>query len=1044
MKNLFKFVPVALALAAFSSCSNDDFFSSANGAKEGGLTVSVETLQSEDDETRAAVAGGWKGEFTWQAGDALSVYDGDLHKYDVYVANAAEKFSLLTYPSNLDKKAEYALFPYQFVRGASWDGPKAIWAEMQIPATITYDGDSESKLGGVVGYASNLPMWGTVSGTAGELDASLKYLTGVLVINVKNVLMNKEWILLHSDKWPLTGYFRAYLDPNDIESSVLQPAEDEALKTSHDMVIDLRSVPSQTSVIYIPVLAGVDDLRVYTSNSAYTGGTLNPAFDADGPLAYVANGGDPELMSTADEPLNAAMYYEKIGDYSTMAPFKRNVQRQLKKSFEIAANTPRKLSELLKLYANSPLLTANDTLTLELSQFLVNGVPGGDFSNTIEIPVDFPSNIRVVLPNDYNADPTDPKLIIADATDPDAYTDLNTTADPRLAGYKPYQPFERSFILDCSNVTKALDDLWIMPNRANVEVCGIKNTISNVIVDGKYLDGTDVIEGEASVQIHDGTFNSVEAWDCDYLTIGDAEGKYVHVANFHLNTETYERPIENITIEKGAIVTCPAPGLDLQDHALTQPKVLVNNLLVKGTLATPTGWNPVRTSIASLLIAGDGFINADVIAAGDTRIARETEGEATNGMLVLDGAGMELELVQGYIPTITVDVNTMLGTWQAKEASIKLDNEGQGNVAFNNLNVVAGNELSWTKSVWNGKTIDPKFTRYYDQYTVYNDGAISDDYSIFTATQLSSKKITTPGGAMTNLRNDIDLKGFDWVGCGLISSFDGNNHEIKKLTLKKDQAGNGLFASTGTTSFPVVKNLKIKDVSATYSKATNNIGVLFGDAADEVTIDNVAISNVKITGASDKALNNVGGFVGRTNGNLIVKNSSINGSIDGYQALGGVVGQTSANVTLSNSKIIVNFAQSYTNTLAMDMNYAKVGKAIGYIAANSKNVTIDDKSTFSEAKLPTSPKTYVSDTSASSGNFFEFVADQDLIGYSGVNKTILGETTRTFGTILIGYNEAKPQTGDDLKAITYVHSKTFGKDDKVDSKNQLIYHFTAK
>ena len=97
-----------------------------------------------------------------------AVYDGDLHKYDVYVANAAEKFSLLTYPSNLDKKAEYALFPYQFVRGASWDGPKAIWAEMQIPATITYDGDSESKLGGVVGYASNLPMWGTVSGTAGE------------------------------------------------------------------------------------------------------------------------------------------------------------------------------------------------------------------------------------------------------------------------------------------------------------------------------------------------------------------------------------------------------------------------------------------------------------------------------------------------------------------------------------------------------------------------------------------------------------------------------------------------------------------------------------------------------------------------------------------------------------------------------------------------------------------------------------------------------------------------------------------------------------
>ena len=95
MKKIFKFIPAALALVAFASCSNDDFFGekNMNSAAVDGKTMTAE-IEGATGVTRAAFAENKTGNkvdaraLVWTAGDSYKVY-GELATADQYTLQNA-------------------------------------------------------------------------------------------------------------------------------------------------------------------------------------------------------------------------------------------------------------------------------------------------------------------------------------------------------------------------------------------------------------------------------------------------------------------------------------------------------------------------------------------------------------------------------------------------------------------------------------------------------------------------------------------------------------------------------------------------------------------------------------------------------------------------------------------------------------------------------------------------------------------------------------------------------------------------------------------
>jgi hypothetical protein len=70
----------------------------------------------------------------------------------------------------------------------------------------------------------------------------------------------------------------------------------------------------------------------------------------------------------------------------------------------------------------------------------------------------------------------------------------------------------------------------------------------------------------------------------------------------------------------------------------------------------------------------------------------------------------------------------------------------------------------------------------------------------------------------------------------------------------------------------------------------------------------------------------------------------------------------------------------------MDLNYAKIGGAIGNVSTNAV-VTITSSTAPATINYDKAAKMYTSDSSEEDGNFYKYNAEQNFIGYSG-NKNV--------------------------------------------------------
>jgi len=389
-------------------------------------------------------------------------------------------------------------------------------------------------------------------------------------------------------------------------------------------------------------------------------------------------------------------------------------------------------------------------------------------------------------------------------------------------------------------------------------------------------------------------------------------------------------------------------------------------------------------------------------------INMDEEGIAVNqGSLVMMGAGKKVNLGQGYINVLKVDVQNA-GTWEEKKVDLKFYNEekeGYGNVAIHAMQVADDNILTYTSSLWNGVDMGEQYVAAF-RTTLYK----GTQNNMFTATQLS----VTDAFDQANLSicNDIDMNGKPYAGISETTDpaiivdgyYYGDDKKFvyadaedgKKLFIIKnlnyEKIGTGLFNKfAGGT----IQNLIFKGVKSELNtpKAQGFVGGLVGNATAETQIDNVDVSKIAL-----KARDNIGGLVGKADAQLTVKNSKVAGSIDGGYALGGLVGITSAKfIADATDASGITFSQSYDSGKAMDIKYAQVGGFVG-------TTTSKPQVLISDAKAPTSinytqkAKMYVSDVTESLGNFYNYTVTQNFIGYCGhkakdFDNVTIGSTT---------------------------------------------------
>jgi hypothetical protein len=380
-------------------------------------------------------------------------------------------------------------------------------------------------------------------------------------------------------------------------------------------------------------------------------------------------------------------------------------------------------------------------------------------------------------------------------------------------------------------------------------------------------------------------------------------------------------------------------------------------------------------------------IDNTVTVSCNVNIDMDEEGIAVNqGSLVMMGAGKKVNLDQGYIKTLRVDVKNA-GTWEEKKIDLVF---GEGNVAISAMQVADDNILTYTSSKWNGVTMGEQYVAPF-RTTLYK----GTENNMFTATQLS----VTDAFDQANLSicNDIDMANFKYAGISETTDaaiiVDGYYYgDDKKFVYADAEAGKKLFTISnlnyekiGTGLFNkfaggTIQNLIFKGVKSELNttKAQEFVGGLVGNATAETQIDYVDVSGIAL-----KAQHNIGGLVGKADAQLIVKNSKVAGSIDGGYALGGLVGITSAKfVADATDASGITFSQSYDSGKTMDIKYAQVGGFVG-TTTSKPQVLISNATAPTSINYSKKAKMYVSDVTESLGNFYNYTVTQNFIGYCG-------------------------------------------------------------
>ena len=275
MKSYLKLFSVSLAMALFSSCSSNELpgeeaTQAVTAEQKGDLIVSFDPFDNEGASTRTLRNGNF-GQLTFENGDVVNVYNETLREYDFYTF----KTDGFYYDADLSgdaipwvDKPKFAVMrgaTDQNIKGYIDRGTRTTRVDIEIPHTFVFD--AKSKVAnfdgkGGVGYACDLPMFGYASNSSeGEYIeiSNLRYMTGIMKINLQGLSSAKFLKLSNTAGKALSGTLTAilYTAPDQRKNTKLEVL-DNGITVYPELYIDMRSLPTGTSYIYIPVVAGMN------------------------------------------------------------------------------------------------------------------------------------------------------------------------------------------------------------------------------------------------------------------------------------------------------------------------------------------------------------------------------------------------------------------------------------------------------------------------------------------------------------------------------------------------------------------------------------------------------------------------------------------------------------------------------------------------------------------------------------------------------------------------------------------------------------------
>jgi len=966
MKKSIKFMTAAMAVLALASCSNDDFLSEgqrATVANKGEMIVEVDPLDNAGVGTRAYRDASTDGFLQFVSTDKIRVYDNKLQNFDIYKSNDnGTKFFVEGEQGVKGSDAAYALFPADMVKRGYLDKPTGkTFADYIIPEVITYDENSEydAEEKGVY-YASNLPMFGKVTSTAdgGLKVTGMRHVCAVVKISLENAYTNATYLRLTTMKAldgdpeakPMSGTFTAALTTDeatrkDVKLEAMEDYDD--VKRYPDLYIDLRKVPSPTSVIYIPVVPGLD-------------GDVD-----DVKLMYT--------MTDMDDPKDIAL--EDWRDSGCKFPNHEMKQNSLYKAghaYELKEMSPNKVSQLLEQYKNSK----SDIEINVTEKFLIDDTENGWIFNMPKLAdgVNVTLNLADMKGGVENAGAEMLEIISAD--------DEN--------------PFTGKFTINVGDKVKGSADVFSFNNidmpKANIELAG------------DYTDQTTLnVWGAKVLSLGDGETTSVFAPTTTAFTNIETFAVRTNATATFTDGIIFDKFIKAVEVESDGIlkadVTTPA---EAAEAIVEIDGTMYGNLTVGGVKSNVfvAGEGQIQGNVdmeavkkGELFITSKGkklgadkmvAIQGDVTASCNVNVNMAEEGIAVNGNLFMKGAAKKVNLDQGYIRLLNVDVQNA-GDWESKKVDLVF---GAGNVALKFIQITKDNILTYNSSKWNGKTMGAPYVADY-RTTQYN----MENKYMFTATQLSVTDAFA--AAALQINNDIDMANFKYAGikentdAALV--VDGTYTADEKLVYVDAKAGQKVFTISnlnyekiGTGLFNKfagnkIENLNIAGVkSEKAATAQKTVGGLIGEATGAANIGFVNVTGIKLA-----AEHNIGGLIGTSNGASNIYNCSVAGEIKGGYALGGLVGLVKAAILAEESDASgITFKQDFDSGKTMDIKYAKVGGFFGTVE-NKASVLITSGKAPASINYDKKAKMYVSDVDESLGNFYDYKANQNFIGYSG-------------------------------------------------------------
>lgn len=293
--------------------------------------------------------------------------------------------------------------------------------------------------------------------------------------------------------------------------------------------------------------------------------------------------------------------------------------------------------------------------------------------------------------------------------------------------------------------------------------------------------------------------------------------------------------------------------------------------------------------------------------------ATRSEGNAIITFSSCDDVGN----VKGYLEFIVEDV---YGKYEITGKILSKKNNG--NLT---MSVSPGKWIVQPENFSQLETMEIKISDQYQtfkctKYSMYWSAGENDEFAIKSPEDFSK---LVGSDATFQLRNDIDLSGYDWTPIeGFTGTLIGNGFTIRNLKIDASTSDVGLF----TVLEGSVLNLKIENAEITVSGRNENVGILCGQLAGTAT-------NISVSGSvTAEKCANVGGICGYVSsvGAYVLNEITNNASVTGLSCVGGCFGKVYDYISNGTEPFPVTLSNLKNNgTVNCEDDYA--GGIVGYI-----------------------------------------------------------------------------------------------------------------